>query len=137
MEFLLWVHVVQGQHFTYCGTSGEPVYLSVVTRLRAGRPEFDSWQGNCFFIFLTAVYRPALGPLPPPIKWIAGIQRPEHEAHHSPPSNAEVKNARSCTSTLPCVFMAWRLIKHKVRLDGVVLSYASGGEIDLILESTC
>jgi hypothetical protein len=32
---------------------------------------------------------------------------------HSPPSNAEVKNAWSYTSTTPYVFMAWCLVKHR------------------------
>jgi hypothetical protein len=35
------------------------------------------------------------------------------EADHSPPSIAEVKNAWSHTSTLPYVFMAWYLVKHR------------------------
>jgi hypothetical protein len=39
-----------------------------------------------------------------------GIQRPGREADYSPPSSVEVKNAWSCTSTLP------------VRLHGVVFS---------------
>jgi hypothetical protein len=39
---------------------------------------------------------------------------------HSPPSSAEVKNALSCNSTPPYVFMARCLIKHWV-LHGVIL----------------
>jgi len=37
-------------------------------------------------------------------------------------SSAEVKNAWSYASTPPHVFMAWCLIKHRIRLHGVVLS---------------
>jgi len=36
-----------------------------------------------------------------------------HEADHSPPSRAEVKNAWSYTSTRPYAFMAWYLVKHR------------------------
>jgi hypothetical protein len=43
------------------------------------------------------------------------------EADHLPPCSAEVKNAWGYTSTLPHVFMAWYLIKHRIRLDGVVI----------------
>jgi hypothetical protein len=39
-----------------------------------------------------------------------GVKRPEHEADHSSPSTAEVKNSWSCTSTPP------------IRLHGMVLS---------------
>jgi hypothetical protein len=45
-----------------------------------------------------------------------GIKQPRHEADHSPPSGAKVKNVWSYTSTPPCVFMAWYLIKHKENL---------------------
>jgi len=34
------------------------------------------------------------------------IKRPGREAHYSPPRNAEVQNAWSCTSTPPYVCMA-------------------------------
>jgi hypothetical protein len=42
-----------------------------------------------------------------------GVKRPGHEADHSPPSSAEVKNAWNYTSTAP------------VRLHDVVLSYST------------
>jgi hypothetical protein len=35
------------------------------------------------------------------------------EADHSLPSGAEVKKAWSYTSTVPYVFMAWYLVKHR------------------------
>jgi len=35
------------------------------------------------------------------------VKRPGHEADHSYPSSAEVKNARSYTSTPQYVFKAW------------------------------
>jgi hypothetical protein len=50
------------------------------------------------------------------------VKRPGREADLSPLSNVEVKIAWSCTSTPSYVFMAWCLVKHKIRLHGVVLS---------------
>jgi hypothetical protein len=54
-------------------------------------------------------------PTQPPVQWVPGslslvVKRPGREADHSPPSNAQVKNAWSYTST------------PSVRLHGVVLS---------------
>lgn len=37
------------------------------------------------------------------------VKRPEHEAGHLPPSDADVRNELSCTSTPRCDFVAWRL----------------------------
>jgi hypothetical protein len=50
------------------------------------------------FFFATAS-RQALRPTQPPTQWIQWSPIPAWEADHSPPSNAEVKNAWSCTST--------------------------------------
>jgi len=55
------------------------------------------------FVF-TTVSRLALGPTQPHIQWVPGVlslgvNRPEREAAHSPPSNAEIKNAWSYTYT--------------------------------------
>jgi len=49
------------------------------------------------------------------------LKQPGREADHSSPSSAEVKKARSCTSTLPCVFMAWCLFKHRDNFTFIVL----------------
>jgi hypothetical protein len=56
-----------------------------VTRLRAGRPGFDSRQGQGTFGFRTA-RRPALRPNQPPIQWVPGGE--VCEAGYSPPSSA-------------------------------------------------
>jgi hypothetical protein len=58
--------------------------------------------------------RTSLGPTEPPIQWVPGapslgVKRTGHEADHSSPYSAEVKNAWSYTSTPP------------IRLHGVVL----------------
>jgi hypothetical protein len=77
---------------------------------------FDSRRGLGIFFFTTAS-RTALEPTQPPIQWepgaFPGIKRPGREADHSPPSNAEVKNAWSYTSTPQYVFMTWCLVKHR------------------------
>jgi hypothetical protein len=56
---------------------------------------FKSGQGLGIFLFTTAS-RPALRPTQPTIQWVPGalslgVKRPRHEAEHSPPSDAEVK----------------------------------------------
>jgi hypothetical protein len=91
------------------------ISVSIVTRLRAGRPSFDSRKEQRFLLF--AAYRPALGPTQPHIQWVPvalflWIKRPGREADHSPSSSAEVENAWSYTSTHPYVFMVWCLVKH-------------------------
>jgi hypothetical protein len=48
---------------------------------------FESWKGLGIFLF-TIVSRLALGPTQPPIP---GVKQPWHEANHSLPSSAEVK----------------------------------------------
>jgi hypothetical protein len=83
-------------------------------RWTIGVLEFDSRRGLENFLF-TTVSRRALGPTQPPIQWVPGalslgVQQLGHEADHSPPSCAEVKNAWSYTSTPP------------IHLHGVVLS---------------
>jgi hypothetical protein len=70
----------------------------------------DFRRGLGIFLF-TTVSRTALGPTKHPIKWVIwalslGVVRLEREADHPPPSSAEVKNARSYTSTTQ--YVSWR-----------------------------
>jgi len=53
--------------------------------------------GMGIFLFST-VSKLDLGPTQPPIQWVlealsGGLKQPVHEADHSPPSSAKVKNA--------------------------------------------
>jgi hypothetical protein len=84
------------------------VIAQSVQRLAAGWTNrvrgFDSRWELGFFLFFTA-FRPVLGPNQPPIQWVPGVlspevKRPGRETDHSPPSNAEVRNAWRYTSTL-------------------------------------
>jgi len=44
---------------------------------------------------------------------VGGVKQLAYEADHSPPSSAKVMNVWSYTPTLPCIFLAWCLIKHR------------------------
>jgi hypothetical protein len=59
-----------------------------------------------------------------------GVKRLGREAYHSPPSSAEVKNARSYTSTPQYAFMAWCLVKH--RDNNFTLTFISILESELV-----
>jgi hypothetical protein len=66
---------------------------------------FDSRRGLGIFLFTTAS-RTVLGTTEPLIQWVPGALSPKikllgRENDHSPPSNVEVKNVWSYTSTLP------------------------------------
>jgi hypothetical protein len=80
--------------------------------LRAGRPRGRSsgpGGGKNFHFCMSS--RPSLGSMQPPIQWVLGalslgVKRQGREAHHSPPTSAEVKKLGIYTSTPPHVFMA-------------------------------
>jgi hypothetical protein len=95
--------------------------VSIVTRLWAGQLGFDSWQRQGFFVFTTAS-RLVLGPIQPPTQWVPGVKWSGHEADHSPPSSAEVKNVQSHTSTPSYILTTWCLVKHRICLHGILLS---------------
>jgi hypothetical protein len=93
--------------------------VSIVTRLGAGRPGFNSRQGQGFF---SSPPRPTHPPIQR-VPWALypGKKRPENESDSSPASSAEDKNAWSYTSIPQYVFMVWCLSDHRIRLHGVVL----------------
>jgi hypothetical protein len=102
-----------GSHLSELGTS-----VSIKAKLEAGRPWFNSPQGQlCPFLSATAS-RFALGPTQPPIQWVPGavipeVKQPGLEADHSLPFSAKVKNAWNYTPIPQYVFMAWCLVKHR------------------------
>jgi hypothetical protein len=51
-----------------------------------------------------------------------GLKQPGPEADHSPPSSAEVKDARSIPPLIQYVFLVWCLIKQLTSFHGVVLN---------------
>jgi hypothetical protein len=79
--------------------------------------EFNSQWVLGIFLF-TTMSRMALGPTQPPIQWVTGalslgIKQLGHEADHSPPSSAKIKNVWSYTCTPQYIFMVWCLVKHR------------------------
>jgi hypothetical protein len=63
------------------------------------------------------------------VKWLSGflepgVKRPGLEADHSPSSCAQVKNAWSCKSTVPYVFMAWYLIRPRDNVTSYLMALA-------------
>jgi hypothetical protein len=91
----------------------------MVLSYRLDDQEFKSCQGlGIIFLFIT-MSRLVLGPTQSTIQWLSGalslgVKWLGHEADLSPPSNAKIKNAWSCTSTLP------------IHLHGMVLSQSTG-----------
>jgi hypothetical protein len=103
--------------------------VSIVTRRRVAR------QGVRFLagagIFFSSL--PALLPNQSLIQLVTdalsqGLKRPGREAHHIPPSIAEVKNTWSYTSTPPHTFMASYLVNYKAK------AYLLEGDYHIILD---
>jgi hypothetical protein len=69
-------------------------------RFRVKDPE----KGIIFLPFTSS--RPVLGSTQHPIQWVLGVKLPGHEAHHSLPNNAVVKNTWFYTYTSAYAFMA-------------------------------
>jgi hypothetical protein len=79
-----------------------------MTRLRAGRPGFNSRQRHGLFVFSGSGVRPAIHLLPGILSPM--IKRLGCKVEHSFPSTAEVKSECSYTSILPYVFKKLCLI---------------------------
>jgi hypothetical protein len=88
--------------------------VSIESRLRDGRPGFDSRQGPRILVANSS--RPALGPTRSPIPLVPGALS---SGVNWPPRSAEVKFGRSYTSSLPYVFMAWRFLNTSATLLAV------------------
>jgi hypothetical protein len=84
--------------------------------LRVERPRDRSSGWGSIFLPSTSS-RPVLGSTQPPIQWVKGTISPEvkrlrHEADHSRPTDAEIKNMWIYTSTFQYIFMAYGLISY-------------------------
>jgi hypothetical protein len=97
--------------------------VSIVTRLRTGRPGFNSRQG--------------LGSEAHPVSYsmdagalFPGLKRQELEADHFPPSTAAFKNSWNYIFTPPYVFIAWYTAKHTDNFT-FLLSLAPQPTLDL------
>jgi hypothetical protein len=112
----IWKPNVDIPNRTAFTTSTRDSSSQLLTRLRTGRPKFDSRLGQPFFLFTTAS-RPTLRLTQPPIQQVLGGSFPGErsgcEVDHSHLPSAEVKNVWSYTSTAPYVFMAWHLVKYR------------------------
>jgi len=114
--FIAWCSVLKKhkENFTFVfnyTTASNLNWVGIVTRLRAGRPGFYSWQEQERDTFFITASRLPLRPTRPPIQGVTGsispgVKGPGREADHSPPSCAEVSNRRSYISTPPYVLMA-------------------------------
>jgi hypothetical protein len=87
------------------------------------KPGFGSRQGKRFSILQNV--KTGCGAHPPSHQMdtgvpYPGVKQPGREANHSPPSSADIKNAWSCNSTPPNVFMEWFLI-NSVRNNLILL----------------
>jgi hypothetical protein len=96
------------------GSQNRCSWANIMTRIRAGQPEFDSGQGKGLFSspphpdgseYHLASYHMGSSDC------FLGVKAASAWSW-SLPSNAEVQNAWSSTFTLPYVFMAWYLLKH-------------------------
>jgi hypothetical protein len=104
----MWNSVQKEVYFCLTLCSGRGSSVSIVTRLRVGQPRnrgLIPFRGKKFLLTLK-MSRPSPRANKLPVRWVLGAPSPEikrlgHKADYSPPSSAEVKNERSCTSTPP------------------------------------
>jgi hypothetical protein len=87
--------------------------VSIETRLRAGLPRFDSWEGQGIFLF-PARSRPALGPTQLPIQWIKEVISPGVKRPLLVP---KLRMRGATPQPLPppphrYIFIAWCLVEH-------------------------
>jgi hypothetical protein len=91
--------------------------VGTVTRLRTGRPGFDSQRRQGFFSLRHLVQTGSrVHPTSYPMDTggcLVRVRRLVRETNHLLPSLAEVKNAWSYSTTASDVSMAWYLVKHR------------------------
>jgi hypothetical protein len=118
------IYVFMTRYIILDTSSGSSV--SIVTRLRAGRPGFDSrqWKWREFSLRHRVQHCFRAHPTSYPMDTggsFLGVKRPGHEDDHSPQHSAEVKNEWVELHLHPrYVFTAWCLVKHR---DNFTLRY--------------
>jgi hypothetical protein len=99
--------------------------VSIVTRLRAGRPVFDSWQGQWWDFFFCPPRRPDRLCGPPSVQsngygggglFRPGVKRLGRGSDHSSPSSAELR-MRGAIPPLPHTFYGVLHNYVKLRMD--------------------
>jgi hypothetical protein len=109
-----------GEASQFVGSRGSSV--SIVTRLWAGRPGFNSRQGLRFFLLAN----PASYPMDTGIGGsFPRVKRPGHEADHSPQSVPRLRMRGALLPLPKYVFMAWCLIKHRTTLQFIGLLFTT------------
>ena len=108
---LIWVPLIQCKlpHYTFnihfniilpsIPTCGPGSVVGIATGYGLDDPGIEFRWGRDF----PHLFRPALGPIQPPLQWVPGLSRgkvrPSRAADHSPPPSAAVKKKKSYTST--------------------------------------
>jgi hypothetical protein len=100
--------------------------VSIVTRLQAEQPVFDSRQGRVFSLRHSVQTGSGARPASCPNGYRGGSstggKAAGPKADFSPPSNAEVKECVEPQLHSPYVFISWFLVKYMMRLHGMILS---------------
>jgi len=103
------------------GYSWMSVTQGIINTRRAGWPGFNSHEGQ-WWDFFSSPPRPDLFWSPPSLLYSGTgalspeVKRPEREADHLPPSNAEVKNVWCYISILQYILMVWCLVRAQGQL---------------------
>jgi hypothetical protein len=117
--FMAWCLVKHRDHFTFTftfmiwkGNRGSSV--SITTRLRAGRPGFNSRKGLGFNLFATSS-RPILGPTQPPLQYVQAVPTPGVKRQWRETCHSLLVPRLSMRGSIPpvpqYVFMAWCKVK--------------------------
>jgi len=97
--------------------------VNIDSRLRAGRPGFDSHQGDDGIFFYFTASGPALESTQPPIQWVPGALSPGGKVTWACRILQLVMMLKLCGAVRPLpqsFFTAWCSVQQKIRPLGVV-----------------